>query len=195
MKMTISLYLKSFGRVWGSLTALIGAFPFIGNYFANNYLYISPPIKTQFLLIFFIIFLSCIYSVYFFKDLEIWQKKWGTPLVIIPLLLILFASFLIFFYWSHVAVRSILLPDRNKTIYVIVGTERTQFAKTNFTDTHSDEDLLRNIGYLDEDIRRLWTQKSINLCRLYVAGSYFLTLLCLTAIFSVGVLKLCLLKQ
>jgi hypothetical protein len=192
--MTISFYLKSFGKVFGSLTTLIGAFPFIGNYFLNNYLYIAPPIKIHFIFIFIIIFISCIYSVYYFKDLDIWKKRWGTPLVIIILLLISIVSFLFFFYWSQIAVRSIVLPDQNKTIYVIVGTERTNFAKTNFLDTDSDEDLLRIIGYLDEDIRRLWTKESINICKLYVACSYFITLLCIVTIFSVGVLKSCLTK-
>jgi hypothetical protein len=193
--MKLSIYLKNFGRLLGSLTALIGAFPFIGNYFANNYLYISPPIKTQFLLIYLILFVTCIVSIYFFKEFDLWKLKWGVPSVITILFMISIIAFFIFFYWSQAAVRSIFLPDQNKSIYVIVGTERTQFALNEFSVNDSDEDLLHNIGYLDEDIRRLWTKESIYRSRIYVAGSYFLLLLCLTTIFSIWNLKLCISKQ
>lgn len=193
--MKLSLYFKRFGKVLGFITGFIGAIPFIGNFFANNLLYIAPPIKIQFLLIYFMLFIAAIYGVYFFKDFEIWKKKWGTPLVITSLFIISFLAFLMFYYWSQVAVRSIFLPDQKKTIYVIVGTERSQFAKLEFSDQNPDEDLLYEIGYIDADIRRLWTQDSINRSRLFVAGSYFLMLLCLTAIFSVGVLKMCISEQ
>ncbi len=139
--------------------------------------------------------MAAIFSVYFFRDLKIWQTNWGTPLVLISFLIISIIAFFLFYYWSQAAVRSIFLPDQKKTIYVIVGTERSQFAKAQFSDQDTDEDLLHDIGYRDEDIRKLWTQNSINRSRLYVAGSYFLLLLCLTALFSIGVLKLCISEQ
>jgi len=83
-------------------------------------------------------------------------------------------------------VRRVDIPSTGVRVYISVGYERTAFAKTTF-DSAPDEDLLRARGMDDEQLRLLWTKKSIIIARLALYIPYCLGILALVAAFSFGV--------
>ena len=84
--------------------------------------------------------------------------------------------------------RSIEIPTLNKSVIVSVGYERIEFAKKNFGPV-SDWELLRQRGTNEEEIAMLWTDKSLQVVRLALYGSYCLVLVFFVLAFSVGVLS------
>ena len=138
--MSIDLYFKKFKSILGILTGLVGAFPFGGKYLLQG---IIPPVEIKFLLIYLLFFFAIVFVVYFLRDLGFWKKPWTTPLAMFILLLISFIGFLIFTYWSQKVTRSIFVKRLNKAVYVIVGTERSEFAEKNLPN-RTDEEMLKH---------------------------------------------------
>jgi hypothetical protein len=83
-------------------------------------------------------------------------------------------------------VRKIDIPASGSVIIVSVGFERTTFAVQTFQG-ESDWDMLRARGTSDEDVSRLWTERSLDIARLCLFGSYCGFILPLVLIFSLGV--------
>lgn len=193
--MSLKLYFKQFKSILGIITGFIGSFPFIGNYLLKRTISnVVPPIEDYVLVIYAIFFITAVFIVYFLKDLGCWKKTWGTPLTMGVLFFLAFIGFLFYDQWSVRAIRTFYIPTLRKNVSVIVGLERSQFAKQYFNDK-TDEDMLEERGYTKNEIRRLWTQESILRARFFIIVSYFSTLLLLGIGFSVGVLKSCLEKQ
>ena len=185
-------YLKKFYSIYGILTSLAGAIPFIGK--LGNIKYITPPIEMHFLFLFLFFFVTLIFLTYFLRNSKLLKHSGHTFLMMVSLFLIAFIAFLLYFLWCQKAVRSIKIESLNKTDSVIVGTERTPFAEEKYPD-FSDEEMLRDGGYKADDIRRLWTPASLSRSHLHIVGSYFTMILLLTEILSIGVLKLVLDEQ
>jgi hypothetical protein len=78
------------------------------------------------------------------------------------------------------------IPSLKTTTRVSVGYDRTPFAKAHFS-SDSDEDMLRARGFDDEEIKKLWTYRSLIVARLVLFGSYCGFILGLVAAFSLGV--------
>lgn len=103
---------------------------------------------------------------------------------------IIFAFVCLFLYFVLFLrfVRTIDIPSKNITVQVSVGYERTDFAKVTFGEI-SDEDLLRARGTSDEEIRKLWTTKSLLVSRSSLYITYVLVFLSLVTAFSWGVFE------
>lgn len=84
-------------------------------------------------------------------------------------------------------VRTIERPAISDTVTVSVGYERTQFARNTFRDD-TDENMLRQRGPTEEEIRRLWTPRSIIVARLSLLLSYFLFLISVIGVCGLQVL-------
>jgi hypothetical protein len=69
---------------------------------------------------------------------------------------------------------------------VSVGYDRTPFARATFG-SDSDEDMLRARGFDDEEIKKLWTYRSLVIARLALFASYCGFMLGLVAAFSLGI--------
>lgn len=83
-------------------------------------------------------------------------------------------------------VRKIDIPSAKSEIYASVGYQRTPFAVKTFGDA-GDWDLLRARGIDEEEISRLWTERSLCIARLCLFCSLALFVLPLVMVFSLGV--------
>jgi hypothetical protein len=118
------------------------------------------------------------FIVYFWKG-----RRW--PLFLAFLLAFAALSVYVALY-SHFVMR-IDVPPQDSVIRVSVGYERTQFGQSNFAHD-SDEDMLRARGTSDEEIKKLWTYKSLSIARLSLFVSYCCFIFGLVGAFSLGVL-------
>lgn len=78
------------------------------------------------------------------------------------------------------------VPSQRTAVHVSVGYDRTLFARANFN-SDSDEDMVRARGFDDEEIKKLWTFRSLTVARLALFGSYCGFILGLVAAFSLGI--------
>jgi hypothetical protein len=184
--MTLHRYLSKFGIILGTLQLLFGALPFIGKAF--NIGYISPPVNIRYFILYALFFVTVIFVTYFLKNMRIWKKSWGAPLAIGIMFLIALGAFFSYAYWYEKAVRPIYIESLKETEFVIIGTERSDAANTEYPDL-TEIEILRKEGHREVEIRKFWTPASLIRSRLFILSSYFIMLLALTEIFSIGVLK------
>jgi hypothetical protein len=78
------------------------------------------------------------------------------------------------------------IPSQKTAMRVSVGYDRTPFASATFS-SESDEDMLRARGFDDEEIKKLWTYRSLIVARLALFASYCGFILGLVAAFSLGI--------
>ena len=83
-------------------------------------------------------------------------------------------------------VRKIEIPANGSVVIVSVGLREDAFATQTFQG-ESDWDMLRARGTSDEDVLRLWTERSLDVARLCLFASYCGFILPLVLIFSLGV--------
>lgn len=188
-------YLKAFKNTLRFLEYFAALFPFIGNFLLKQTSpVIIPPIENHVLAIYALLIISLVFTLHFLKDLKILEKQWVCPVIMFVLFLLSFVAFLVYDCWSEKTIRTISIIPLKKNISVIVGLERSPFAKEHFAN-NTDEEMLKERGYTKEEIRRLWTPESIIRARCFVIGSYFLLLLFITMLFGIGTLKLALEEQ
>jgi hypothetical protein len=98
------------------------------------------------------------------------------------------AAFCVIFYLAASLwfVRRIDIPAIGKSVLVSVGYKRTEFAVTTFGSA-TDEEMLRQRGPDEEQIRKLWTPASVLIARLTLFTFYCGSVLTLVYAFSVGV--------
>ena len=99
----------------------------------------------------------------------------------------------VFFLFGYIClfsmfVRTVDIPTMNSAVQVTVGYERTDFAKATFG-TDSDWVMLRNRGTSDEEVERLWTSKSLTICKFSLYLTYCVFIFALVAAFSWGILE------
>jgi hypothetical protein len=109
-----------------------------------------------------------------------------------PLIFIAFAtcavSFLLYLSLTSACVRKIDIPSRGAVVFVTVGYTRSAFATKAFGN-ETDWEMLRDRGFSDEEIQRLWTPGSVILARLSLYVAYLGVVLGWTLAFS-GILAL-----
>jgi hypothetical protein len=84
-------------------------------------------------------------------------------------------------------VRRIDIPTRNASVLVSVGYQRSSFARNNFSAT-TDWELLRQRGFDDDQIEKLWTPKSVTTARFLLFFTYCGALISFVLMFSLGVI-------
>ena len=109
------------------------------------------------------------------------------PRRVVVMFIVGLVSFVAFFLLSLRLVRTIEIPSRNSSIVVSIGYHRTEFARSNFPQD-TDEEMIRQSGPRDEDIKKLWTPWSVDLARLALFLSCLSFLLSWTFTLSFGVL-------
>lgn len=83
-------------------------------------------------------------------------------------------------------VRRVPVPAANLEVPVSIGYQRTDFALQTYP--HSDDwEMLHDRGPWEEQIQKLWTQRSIIVVRLLLWGSYTLSLVCILSCVSLAV--------
>jgi hypothetical protein len=82
-------------------------------------------------------------------------------------------------------VRLIPVPSENKQVLVSVGYQRTEFAGLTY-DKSSDWEMLHSRGPWEEQIQKLWTQRSISIVRFGLWSLYTVSLAFLLSVVSLA---------
>ncbi|MBW2607725.1 MAG: hypothetical protein JRD05_08830 [Deltaproteobacteria bacterium] len=184
--MTFYNYLKHYKSVLGVLTAILGALPFVGK--LGNVAMIAPPVSYR-IYFWYIILLSAIITMtYCLKDIDCIKKKWSIPVIVFCLLLLGGTAIVVYEDRAFKTICSIYIESEGRTDYVIIGTEKTDLAKKEYS-TANCEEMLKDYGYKENLIRELYTEKSLSAARLWLIIPYLIGLLSFCEIFSLGVLK------
>jgi len=184
--MSLTEYLKRFGRITKIIAGALGAIPVIGR--LSGITSIAPPLNTHYFFIYIFFFLAILAITYSTKDAKLWRRSWATPVALGIIFLIGLVAFFAYIYAFESTVRCIYIESLEETDCVIVGTERSEFSKKEYTNL-TDVEMLRQHGYRDTDIRKLWRPASVTRSRVFMAVSYFLMVLSLVEISCIFVLK------
>jgi hypothetical protein len=136
-------------------------------------------------ILFAVLCLAMTYLVYFFFQSQSAARRKRTFLVLLLIIPVLcLCAYIVF---CLMFVRKIEIPTLQRSVYVSVGYQRTEFARKTF-DSMTDEDMLRQRGFNDEQIRTLWTGFSLLVARLMLFVSWSGFALSLVCGLSLGVL-------
>ncbi len=80
-------------------------------------------------------------------------------------------SLIAYLVTTSVYVREIAVPSTNTSVLVSVGSQRTEFALREFG-SQDDWEMLRERGFQDEEVYRLWTARSVLLGRMLLFSAY-----------------------
>lgn len=183
---TFKAYYSSFKEQFAGIAAIITSILPLGSLVpvhGANYLF--PPLGdveatarcSIVLFAFFATFLA-----YFAKDAELWKIR-KFMFVVLPFAVISLCGYIGF---HMLFVRRVPIPTRSIAVQVSVGYERTEFAQSNFP-TATDWEILRERGFEEEQIIKLWTIRSLYFARLALFLSYCGALLPLVGGFCLGV--------
>lgn len=184
--MKLRKYYSSFRSLSGIFAGLIAALPFISQFLPGTGYAFPPlgdaeaPARVGLVLLAF----AVTFAVYFLAS----DISRNTGRVIAIAIAVSVVGLFVYFALFEGFVRGIDIPSRNTTVYVTVGYERTPFAMTTF-DSAPDEVMLRSRGTDEEQLRTLWTLKSLIIVRLALFASYCTIVLALVAAFSCGVVN------
>jgi hypothetical protein len=184
MAMTLKRYYSSFKSLSGILAGLLASLPFSSQLLPNGaYLFpplgdIEGPARAGVLVLAF----ATTYAVYFLVKGSSLNQNIAVGLLVIIALFGLVAYLAL----AEEFVRHIDIPSRGTRIYITIGYERTAFAKSNF-DSAPDEELLRARGMDEEQMRMLWTPRSLTITRVALFAAYSFVVLSLVAALSFGV--------
>jgi hypothetical protein len=181
---TFKLYYSSFINHFSGVAAIVTCF--LGAIAPDKFVALFPPLgdsESQGRASVFVCTLLVTYAAYFSKDFAIStirRIRCGALL------------FGILLSCSHVAlhmrfVRKLELP-RESAVWVTVGYQRTPFAQSTFGDA-TDWELLRDRGFDEEEVNRLWTWRSLCIARLALLLTYFGVVASAMVMFSLGVLE------
>jgi hypothetical protein len=181
---TIEGYYKSFKSLQGLLAAAFCFLPSASNLVRPGSVF--PPLGKETLLAqFFLVVcgVAITYLMFLMKDVATIRVK--------RTINVFFASaFIIFgvYFWLHFRfVRTIEIPSVGTEEIVSVGYERSQSAKAIFDD-ESDFEMLHSRGFTEDEIRELWTPRSLCIARLLLFGCFAGFILPMVALASLGVL-------
>jgi hypothetical protein len=169
-------YIERFKIVVGLLTGALAALPLLSEVLpgkAGDYAF--PPLGTYQL---FWVILSVavaafvILLVYYFvqgSSVLTQHDKRVKAFILMGVLELL--GVMAYFAAVQVAVREVSIPTQKKEVAVSVGFERSEFANREFAG-RSDWYMLENMGFQEEQIRKLWTLKSLLLSRTLLFAAY-----------------------
>ena len=186
-EISLGRYYRSFKGSLGLLASVVVALPLISKPFsdtAGKYAFPSlGDIESPARIGTVVLALAATYAAYFGRGASTryrFRRVAG---------LVATAAFFLVLYLtlSFCFVRRIDIPTRGTSVFVSVGYERTEFAKTTFGSA-TDEEMLRQRGPDEEQVRRLWTPLSLLLARLGLLASYCGFVLALVLALSVGII-------
>lgn len=177
-------YYASFKSFRGILASLLGGFPLISS-FLPGYLHTFPPlgdIEAAARGGLVILAFGISFCVYFWSE----EMRRRAGLVLALAIGIILLSLFGYLALSLRFVTRVDIPSRDSAVYVSIGYERTPFANSTFGPL-SDTEMLRERGTDEEQVRMLWTSKSLIIVRLLLYATYSLLILSLVGVFSFAV--------
>jgi hypothetical protein len=189
-RMTVKDYYNHFKTIYGSIATLLTLLPIL-SFIPNTSRYLFPPLGSMggFSKL-FTVFLAIVVTllVYFFNDGASTSSGRGRRKIFLLCSATAFVGLALFLAADLRFVREVEVPSKQTSIIVSVGYDRTPFARGPELVTENDWSLLEARGTTEEEIRDLWTFKSILVARLMLLSSYLVALLSLVAILSFAVL-------
>jgi hypothetical protein len=172
--LTLSSYYSDFKSARGIGTAVGIILPVIPKVKGGTWTeYLLAPLGSADIIARILLAVLCVamtYLVYFFFQGQ--SKKARKRALLLTLFVIPFLSACLYIVFCMWFVRSINIPTLERSAYVSVGFQRTDFAQQTFG-SKTDEEMLRSRGLDDEQIRKLWTPLSLLIARvaLFMAWS------------------------
>ena len=165
--MTIAEYYRSYVGVLGAISGFVTAIPGLSYLLPSDYAgYIFPPVGPFEPMARALTVLAAIFAT--FIALYLPRKRLGIAMTICGLL---FVTAGLLYFWSFSRyVRIIQIPSLKQSIMVSIGSQRTQFAIEAFPD-QTDWEILKERGFEEEEIEKLWTTNSILLARVLLWAS------------------------
>ncbi len=189
--LTFGNYYKRFMNIRGVIAVLVGSFPATSRFLSNDSSrYIFPPLgqtETPARIIIGLLVLAVTYIVFFEKEAPFIGSARSRRRALLLTVVLALLGFCIYLVSNLLWVREVVIPAQHSSVLVSVGFQRTAFAKSTFGSS-SDEEMLRNRGTTEEEIRKLWTLGSIVLVRIALFLSYASGLLLLVGTLSLGAL-------
>ena len=187
-------YLRKFLGLKGLVGLVAWAYPIIGGLLGIERRQMIPPLDASSLVIYVILFTMVVLVGY---SLRYWcvfsNRQWMTAALSVVLFGTAVFCALRYYSWREKAIRCWeVQPDRDKpkTVCVIIGLERTEFAKENFGDL-SDVEMLKSRGWEPEQVRLLWTPESLAKVKPRVVGYFLAIPLLVGGLVSLLVLREC----
>jgi hypothetical protein len=184
---TVRQYYLSFKSLSGVVAGVVAASPLVSGLLPDKVAaFVFPPIgsaEAPARLGAIVFGLATTYAAFFWRG----DPQAGRPARIPVALAVAFLSLCAYLVLYLRFVRRIEIPSRQTSVFVSVGSTRTEFANRNFPNA-SDWDLLRDRGLDEEEIWRLWTPGSLIEVRVGLFVAYCGVILPLIAGFSWGVL-------
>lgn len=168
-------YLRKFGLFKGIVGFVITAYPFVARFAGLEGSRTVPPLDYDLLIIYVILLVMLVFAGYSLRYVRFFTRAhWATTVIAIVLFLFAGIGTLQYIVWQEKAIRcgEVKPEDSGPVTYcVIIGLERSQFAKKKYSDC-TDQGMLRKRAWTPEQVRRLWTPDSIETARRRVIGYY-----------------------
>ncbi len=189
-ELTVKKYYKNFISIYGAITILVGAIPFLGFLLPDRLdQYSFPPLGDATALCrsaALIAIVTVTIFVFFCKDAAFVGSKTGRIKALSALAVILVIGIFAVLASYSAFVRSVNIADKGDVV-VSIGYERTPFAKATFADS-DDYEMLRDRGPTEEGVAKLWVRSSVLTARCALLAAYLVVLLPALAIGSLTVL-------
>jgi|SRR5579862_8216784 len=187
--MTLTYYYKHFQSVFGALAALIGSIPLLSLLVHDSFgKYIFPPLggfETVAGIVAFVLVVQSTFIVFFMQDGDFIQSKQRRNRGLLILLcgsVVALVTYLMF-YTAFVCTTSVA----DKVVTNSIGFERTQFAQQTFGGVENCA-MLKERGPYENQVRKLWTMRSIVIIRSGLLLAYLVCLLSTVGLTSLAIL-------
>ncbi|TKJ32503.1 MAG: hypothetical protein CEE38_23070 [Planctomycetes bacterium B3_Pla] len=187
-------YIRKFLGLKGLVGLVAWAYPIIGGLLGIERRLMIPPLDASSLVIYVILFTMVVLVSY---SLRCWcvfsNRQWMTAALSVVLFGTTIFCALRYYSWREKAIRCWEVQpenDKPKTVCVIIGLERTKFAKEEY-EGRSDVYMLQKRGWEPEQVRLLWTPESLAEAKRSVMGYFLAIPLLVVGIVSLLVLREC----
>ena len=187
-------YLRKFLGLKGLVGLVVWSYPIIGRLLGIESRLMIPPIDASFHVIYVALFTMVILVGYSLRYWHVFSnKQWITS--ILSIVFIGMAAFCSLRYYSWQEKGIICLEvqpehDKPQTVCVIIGLERTEYAKKDLGNL-SDKEMLERRGFEPEQVKLLWTPESLAKVKTRVVGYFLAIPLLVVGLVSLLVLREC----
>jgi type IV secretory pathway component VirB8 len=176
---TLADYYKGFVSLSGAITAILTAVPIAGELTGGAVsATLFPPIGSAYRLPTLLVIVALTIAIYETRTAPWIQSARKRRRALWMAFGIAFLGVLV--YVASYSRFVVELPVKDQQAFVAVGFERQSFSNEHLKEG-SDSDLLRYRGLTDEDIKTIWTLRSIVVARVTLLTTYLLVLLPLIA--------------
>jgi hypothetical protein len=183
-EISVGQFYAQFKSLYGLIAAVFGLLPPASGVFLPGLIF--PPLgnETALAQFFAVIFgVAVTYLAFWMKNDAEGRLRHRMKLFFVSAIVL----FCVYFGLHLRFVQRIDIPSAGEHAFVSIGYERSQFALASF-DGVSDSEILHSRGFTEEEIKNLWTPKSLCFSRLALLLSFVGSMLSMVVFASLGVL-------